>query len=183
MMTDATGNETTTRTVTVWDSAVRVLHWGLAVAFATAYLTGEEIWTLHESAGFAVAAIVGLRLIWGAVGGGHALFSDFVRGPAAIAGYLRDLATGRPRRYLGHNPAGGFFAVGLLLLTAATAVSGWAQTYQPSSLLGPLMHEAHEALANVTLGAVVVHIAAAVVMSLAHKENLPRAMVTGRKRR
>lgn len=181
-MTDATYTETTPGGVKVWDLAVRVLHWGLAGAFATAYLTGEEIWTVHEVAGFSVAAIVGLRLIWGAVGGGHALFSDFVRGPAAILGYLRDLVSGRPKRYLGHNPAGGFFAVVLLLLAAATAFSGWAQAYQAASAIGPLMHEAHEALANITLGAVVVHIAAAVVMSLAHKENLPRAMVTGRKR-
>jgi len=182
-MTDATYHETTGRTVKVWDLAVRTLHWGLAIAFALAYLTGEEIWTVHEVAGFAVAGIVGLRLIWGAVGGGCALVSDFLRGPGALFGYLRDLAAGRPRRYLGHNPAGGFFAVTLLLLAAATAFSGWAQAYQPTGLLGPLMHEAHEALADLTLGAVIVHIAAAVVMSLVHGENLARAMVTGRKRR
>lgn len=181
-MTDAAYDDDATRPVPVWDLAVRALHWGLAGAFTLAYLTGEEIWTIHEVAGFAVAAIVGLRLIWGAVGGGRALFSDFVRGPATSLAYLGDLVRGRPRRYLGHNPAGGFFAVVLLLLTAATAVSGWVQAYQTSSLLGALMHEAHEALANITLGAVILHIGAAVLMSLIHRENLPRSMVTGRKR-
>lgn len=170
------------RTVRVWEPVVRVLHWGLAGAFALAYATGEEIWTLHEIAGFAVAAIVGLRLIWGAVGGGYARFSQFLRAPWTVFRYLTELVSGHPKRHLGHNPAGGLFAVVLLFLAFGTAASGWAQAYLGPGGIAAVMHEAHEVLANVTLGAVLIHIGAAIAMSLVHHENLPGALLSGRKR-
>lgn len=182
-MTDALPHDGGPRTVRVWDLAVRGLHWGLAGAFALAYATGDEWMRVHELAGFAAVAIVGLRLVWGAVGSERARFSDFVRGPGAIFGYLRGLATGRPARHVGHNPAGGFFAVLLLILVAATGITGWLSIAGGGGLYGEAAEELHEALANATLVAVLIHAAAAVGMSLMHRENLIRAMLTGRKKR
>jgi len=43
--------------------------------------------------------------------------------------------------------------------------------------------EVHEVLANITLALILVHVAAVIFASFAHHENLPRAMVTGWKRR
>lgn len=48
--------------------------------------------------------------------------------PDTVIAYLRGLKDGSERRYIGHNPAGGAMIVVLLVVMAATAVSGWLLT-------------------------------------------------------
>lgn len=164
----------------VWDVPTRLFHWLLAGSFAVAWLSAEsERWQLvHVTAGYTVAGLVAFRLLWGLVGSRHARFTDFVRGPRAIAGYLRSLVVGRPEHHAGHNPAGALAIVGLLALAALTTATGWANY---SDLGGHWLEEVHEALATGMLMLVFVHIAAVVVSSRLHHENLVAAMVHGRK--
>jgi cytochrome b len=96
----------------------------LAAAFAVAYLTAEELEDVHVAAGYWIGAYVIARTAWGFVGSRHARFSDFVRGPRAVFGYLSDLLRGKPAYYVGHNPAGGAMIVALLLGLAATVFTG-----------------------------------------------------------
>lgn len=176
----------------VWDPVVRVGHWTLVFTFFTAYFTEGEP-PLHMWAGYLLATVVLLRLLWGFVGTRHARFGDFLYSPARIAAYLRSLWRGRPEHFRGHNPAGGLMILLLLLSLALTAGSGMA-LYAADDHAGPLAgliaasesaeelwEEVHEFFGNLTLLLVIVHVAGAVVSSLLHRENLVKAMITGRK--
>src|SRR5690349_24938569 len=93
-------------TVRVWDPVIRLFHWTLVAAFATAFLA-EEGGRLHDAAGYVVLGLIGLRLIWGIVGPVHARFADFVPMPAQLVCYLRSVVQGRSVRFLRLNSAGG----------------------------------------------------------------------------
>lgn len=124
-------------TETVWDPLVRVGHWLLVALFAVSYLTGEEGGQLHIWSGYAIAALVVIRVVWGFVGPAHARFSDFLFTPARIARYVKNLVAGHPRRFVGHSPAGGVMVVVLLAALAGATVTGMAQ-YAREEGAGPL---------------------------------------------
>lgn len=169
------------KNILVWDLPVRLGHWLMVGGFALAWLTGEsENWRLvHVAAGSTVAAVALFRLIWGVVGTRHARFASFVRAPADAVAYVVDLLRRKPQHHAGHNPAGAWAILALLGLALLTAGAGWL-TYE--EIGGDMFEELHEGLAATMLTVVGIHLAGVVVGSLAHGENLVRAMVTGRKR-
>ncbi len=167
--------------VRVWDVPVRVFHWLLVLCFAGAFLTAEsERWRLvHVTLGYTVAGLVLFRLLWGLVGTRHARFASFVRAPQAVWRYLGSLLRGTPEHHLGHNPAGGWAIVALLLGCALLAASGWASY---NDIGAGWLEELHEALGKGVLLLVGVHVGAVLVSSHLHGENLVGALFTGRKR-
>ena len=199
----------------VWDPLVRIGHWSLVIAFFTAYLSGDDFFSLHKWAGYVVAGYVLIRIVWGVIGTRHARFADFVRGPGAVIGYLRGLVSGNVKDYAGHNPAGGAMVVALLLSLLVTTSAGMA-LYAVEENAGPLagivteetiaplasafgeaeeedgrhgesgaedlLESVHKTFVYITLALIGLHLAGVVASSLAHRENLARAMITGRKR-
>ena len=168
-------------TVRVWDPFVRLFHWSLAALFVLAYATGDEIERVHIAAGYTIAALLVLRIAWGFVGPSHARFSNFVKSPFAVASYLRDVALLRAPRHLGHNPAGGIMIVALILMLGATCATGIMMT-SDAFWGAKWVEEVHEALANTTLALVGFHVLGVLAASFQHRENLVKAMITGRKR-
>lgn len=166
--------------VLVWDMPVRLFHWLMVLCFAGAYLTAEteRFRLVHVTLGYTMAGLVAFRLIWGLMGTRYARFSSFVRGPGAVLRYLRSLPGGQPEHHVGHNPAGALAIMLILGLTAMVTSTGWANY---NELGGEWLEETHEVLANLMLLIVGVHVAGVVLSSWLHKENLVRAMVTGRK--
>ncbi|SOC21184.1 cytochrome b [Rhodobacter sp. JA431] len=192
--------------IKVWDPVIRIFHWGLAGSFAIAWLSAEEVQPLHEFCGYTAAALVAVRVVWGFVGPRYARFSQFVRGPGAVIAYLKAMIAGRERRHIGHNPAGAAMIVALLVAMGGTAWTGWLMAETPSqaramlpALVTPAyadddryehhrsgsegaIKDVHEALANLMLLLVALHIGGVALASMRHRENLARSMVTGLKR-
>lgn len=208
------GNGNGDGTVKVWDPLVRILHWSLVVAFTVAYLSSEEESVLHVYSGYVVLGVILIRVVWGLIGTRHARFSDFVRSPREVLGYLGTLATRHPRHYLGHNPAGGWMVLALLASLFVVTISGVmldsaegdgtfaavgagvaviSQARADSDEDGEygeregsaggeaFWEEVHGASANMTVFLVFLHIAGVLAASVLHRENLVRAMITGRK--
>jgi cytochrome b len=167
-------------TVPVWDVPVRLVHWLMVACVAGAWLTAErESWRLlHVTLGYTLGGLVAFRAVWGLVGSRTARFASFVRGPAAVVRYLRSLLHGTPEHHAGHNPAGALAILALLAVSAVLVASGHALY---AELGGEWLEDAHELAANGLIALVAVHVAGVVVSSVLHRENLVRAMVTGRR--
>lgn len=165
--------------VRVWDPFVRLFHWSLVALFAAAYLTGDELDQAHEILGYAIIALLALRIVWGFVGSPHARFSDFVYRPATVVAYARDAVALRARRYLGHNPVGGVMVLLMIAGLLVTAGSGWLLTTGEEA---HWLEEVHEVAANGMLVLILLHVLGVLFSSFEHGENLVRAMVTGLKR-
>lgn len=167
--------------VKVWDPLVRVFHWGLVAAFLSAWASAEEWDAFHTWAGYTVAGLITFRVLWGLVGPRHARFTDFVHRPSTVLAYVRSLFSGRSPRHLGHNPAGGAMIILMLVMLATICTTGVMMT--TDAFWGiEWVANLHEAAVNAMLAFVVLHLCGVVFSSLKHRENLVRAMITGRKR-
>ncbi|NKI35190.1 cytochrome B [Wenzhouxiangella sp. XN79A] len=120
-----------------WDPMVRIGHWLLAAAFVTAWIAGDEYQQVHVLAGYTIAVILLVRFAWGLFGPHNARFSQFVRGPAAVVRYLESLVRGEPEAHRGHNPAGGWMVV-LLLVALSVQVGSGMTLYALDEGKGPL---------------------------------------------
>jgi cytochrome b len=167
--------------VQVWDARVRAFHWSLVVLFLVAYLSAEDSEGLHLFAGYCIAGLLALRVVWGFIGSGHALFSDFVRSPREVLDYIKLVRDHRAPRYLGHNPAGGAMTIALMLMVGGICVTGHLMT--TTAWWGSeTMENLHELLVNGTLGLIGLHLLGNFFSSRLHNENLTMSMINGLKR-
>ena len=197
--------------IKVWDPLLRLFHWSLVASIAIAWLTGEDGEALHEWAGYAALGLIAFRLVWGVIGPRYARFTQFIRGPKEVITYTKDMLNKREKRYIGHNPLGAAMVVALLATTAATGFTGWLMAEPERMAMLPempafvtpafadsdedeeheyggygeggeeAMEEIHEFFANLLLVLIFLHVAGVIYASRRHKENLARAMITGKK--
>lgn len=180
----------------VWDPFVRIFHWGLVASVGFALLSGLWLradWIAwHLVAGTVALLLVVLRIVWGFTGTRHARFADFAFGPRWTLTHLRHMLRGGGGRYLGHNPLGAWMVFALILsvlalgMTGVTALGGILRTGPLARLdygLGVVALRAHLLLGWGVLALIGLHVAGALFESLRERENLVRAMITGRKKR
>ncbi len=184
------------RGISVWDLPTRIFHW-LLVAFVTsAYLTGSARphglqFTVHIGSGYAVFLLLVFRVFWGFAGGEHARFAAFVRGWPAVKDHARSLLRLAPARVRGHNAIGGwmiFLVLATLLILVVTGMLAQGIPGGAGPLSGVLpkalvksVGAVHELLGSLIIYLAAFHVAGVLVESTLLRENLPRAMITGRK--
>jgi cytochrome b len=179
--------------VLIWDLPTRFFHWMLAATFFIALATGDSdrFRDIHIFSGYVVLGLICFRVVWGFTGSRYALFRSFLFRPHAVVAYLADLLAARASRHLGHNPAGSWAVFAMLALALLICVSGLVVLGAEESQgilkgvaghpLGEMTRALHESLSWLMLALVVVHLAGVLIESRAHRENLAKAMLTGRK--
>jgi cytochrome b len=162
----------------VWDPFVRFFHWSLVACVVLNQGLLEEGDPPHRWIGYAAAALVGLRVLWGFVGTRHARFTDFWPTPARVRAHLAGLRDARRPAAPGHNPLGAIAMLLLMALVLALALTGWLQG--TGRFWGnEALEELHEGLAAALLWLAGLHAAAALVMGRLERTRLIKAMFTG----
>ena len=182
-------------TVKVWDRFLRFFHWTLVLCFAMAFISGEvRASSIHVITGYVLCVLLAARVYWGFKGSEYARFRAFIYPISEALEYLRSMLKGNPKHYYGHNPAGALMVFTMFGLLAVIFISGLL-TLGTIDFEGPLLFLAnrvsdetsyvfrhlHEFLPPVALGLVALHLLGVLVGSIQHKENLVRAMLTGKK--
>lgn len=165
--------------VRTWDPFVRAFHWSLVtLVMLDAFILDPERGP-HAMAGYAVAGLVVLRLVWGFVGSRHARFSSFPPSVSAARDHAEAMLKGRREQpHLTHNPLGALMVYNLLATLAAITATGIAM--KTDYFWGVNWVEvAHEVLVNWLLVSVGLHLAGVVFETRRSGVNLVRAMVTG----
>ena len=174
--------------VAVWDLPTRLFHWALVVLIAFSWWSAEEEeleW--HMWSGYAVLTLLLFRLMWGFVGSSTARFGNFVRGPRAVLGYLRDT---QGWTAVGHTPLGALSVIALLGLVTLQVATGLINSdddglYEGglaplvSYDLSDLAHDLHEDIFDYLLVFIGLHIAAIVFYRLFMGKRLVGPMITG----
>jgi len=175
--------------IRVWDVPTRLTHWLVVLLLVFSWWTAETSrmdW--HRWSGYTLLGLVTFRIYWGLVGSSTARFSEFVRGPRAVVGYLKGSWNAVP----GHNPLGALSVVALLMLLITQIALGLFAVDVDGIESGPLStyvsFEAgraaagwHEAGFNVLVGVIALHIAAVIYYVFFRKQALVAAMVHGKR--
>ncbi len=175
----------------VWDLPTRVFHITFALvvigAIACAKLGSSDLMVWHTRLGIVAVALWVFRVIWGLVGPRTARFSQFIVSPMRAWQYLRG-AGGAHAAPVGHNPAGGWAVIAMLLIIGFQGVTGLF-VYDDISIEGPLARYVSESMSSTLTGLhkinekplfaiLLLHIVAIAVYS-AKGRSIVRPMISG----
>lgn len=179
----------------LWDLPVRLVHWSFALLLVPLWLSAEKgRIDLHKTLGLVMLGLLAFRLMWGFVGSSTARFAGFVAGPARVVAYVRGLRGGGEQvPVVGHNPLGGWSVLVLLGLLTVQVGLGLVAQDTDGVASGPLNHlvsydtgklagEVHEAVFNLILLFVAIHLAAIAYYRVIKRDNLILPMITGTRR-
>jgi cytochrome b len=180
------------RRIKIWDLPTRLFHWLLVVLIAMAWCSQEfNSMDIHVYVGYAILTLIVFRVVWGFVGGDTARFRQFLRSPVAAFVHLLHIHRREPDRDIGHNAAGGWMVLVMLVLIGVQAGTGLFSN-DDGDTEGPLMHfvskdqsdwlsHIHSVNFKLIEAAIVLHVLAILTYALVKRRNLVWPFITGTK--
>ncbi len=177
----------------VWDAPTRLFHWAIVPLIVTSYVSVEMNWMqVHLLSGYTVLTLLLFRIAWGFVGSETSRFSKFLGSPLAGLRHLAQFTRREPDTVVGHNAAGGWMVMLLLLLLSVQAGTGLFSN-DDGATEGPLarfvskdtsdwLSDIHATSFWILLGATGVHVVVIILYAVVKKHDLIRPMFTGKKR-
>jgi len=181
-------------TLRIWDIWIRTFHWAFAGAVLFLLLSGEtgfQFFEWHKRIGELVLLLLLFRFIWGFVGSSNARLLSLVKHPREAVSHLLHLIKGQVPQERGHNAAGGWAVVIMLLLVSFQAISGLFIADEDeliegtfyglldSSLSEELLH-LHHLNAQLLMLLVGIHVLMILIYWLRARQNLLMPMITGK---
>jgi cytochrome b len=188
------GNPIGTRRLKVWDPWVRLVHWSIVLLIPFSFWTAKtDRWDLHLLAGYTMLTLLLFRIAWGLVGSHTARFRNFLRSPLEAVRHLGHVRRRPAAVEIGHNAAGGWMVLVLLLLLLAQASTGLFANHDVGftySQHGPLAMAVSDASSEMAtdihtrvfwaiVAAAVLHILAIIAYRVLRGQNLVKPMITG----
>ncbi len=181
----------------VWDAPTRLFHWAIVLLVVLSVTSVRANWMhVHLVSGYLVLTLVLFRLVWGFVGSETARFRQFLGSPAKALHYMRGFRDRTPDAQVGHNPAGGWMVLVMLVLLCVQVLTGLFNTEEygaDHAAAGPLVKYVSKSVSGIAgtihavnfdllLLAILVHICAIGAYVRLKKHNLTWPMITGVKR-
>lgn len=177
----------------VWDAPTRLFHWAVVLLILTSYISIQKSWVqLHFLSGYTMLTLLLFRLAWGFAGSETSRFSRFLRSPVSGLQHLAAFGRREPDTDIGHNAAGGWMVLVMLLALGVQAITGLFSNHDIDAQ-GPLAYHltkmrsdwfstVHGLSFYVILVLVTLHVLAIVTYAMVKRHDLVRPMITGRKR-
>lgn len=111
----------------IWDLPTRTFHWLLVIGVVLQFGTGKFGWLSmqwHFWSGYALLTLLLFRIFWGFFGSESARFFGLLVGPRRVFNYLRQWSSTPMSRFAGHNPAGAWATLLILLALLTQSLSG-----------------------------------------------------------
>lgn len=180
--------------IAVWDIWIRLFHWLLVVSVGFSLLSGETgflFFDWHKNVGEWVLVLLLFRLIWGFIGSSNTGLVGLIVNPMKAFSHLAQLLRGTAAQTRGHNAAGGWAVLVMLLAISFQAISGLFIADEDELIEGHFYGELssgvseqllylHHLNAQFILILVAVHVVMIFFYLIRSGHNLIKPMVTGK---
>ncbi len=182
--------------IAIWDAWTRLFHWSLAVSVLFLLFSGEtgfKFYEWHRHVGEFVLLLICFRIMWGFVGSGNVRFKALLQNPLSAFKHLGALFSRKVHDERGHNAAGSWAILIMLVLLLTQALTGLfiadedefvegAFYGQLSADTSEFLYRIHHQNAELLMVLVGAHVAMILLYWLYAGKNLIVPMLSGRMR-